>query len=105
MPEPNLPPLIVYEDNASLPPGTDACQAVVVRKIRDRLPELPSVKRDRLVQTYGILPEHGFTLVVRLGGAGGLLLIGIRSSPSSLAAHQLESRRQPYTVVLFSDPN
>uniref|UniRef100_A0A7N6C5L4 Glutamyl-tRNA(Gln) amidotransferase subunit B, mitochondrial n=1 Tax=Anabas testudineus TaxID=64144 RepID=A0A7N6C5L4_ANATE len=63
MPEPNLPPLIVYEDNASLPTGLDACQAVVVQKIRESLPELPSVKRDRLVQTYGILPEHSFTLV------------------------------------------
>ncbi|GAA6228093.1 glutamyl-tRNA(Gln) amidotransferase subunit B, mitochondrial [Lates japonicus] len=63
MPEPNLPPLIVYGDNASLPTGTDACQAVVVQKIREGLPELPSVKRDRLVQTYGILPEHSFTLV------------------------------------------
>lgn len=66
MPEPNLPPLIVYEDNALLPAGIDACQAVVVQKIRDRLPELPIVRRDRLVQTYGILPEHSFTLVVRL---------------------------------------
>nr|XP_020484565.1 glutamyl-tRNA(Gln) amidotransferase subunit B, mitochondrial [Labrus bergylta] len=63
MPEPNLPPLIVYEDNASLPTGVDASQAVVVQKIRERLPELPSVKRDRLVETYGILPEHSFTLV------------------------------------------
>ncbi|XP_070684033.1 glutamyl-tRNA(Gln) amidotransferase subunit B, mitochondrial [Pempheris klunzingeri] len=63
MPEPNLPPLIVYEDNASLPTSIDACQAVVVQKIREGLPELPSVKRDRLVQMYGILPEHSFTLV------------------------------------------
>uniref|UniRef100_A0A8C2XNP5 Glutamyl-tRNA(Gln) amidotransferase subunit B, mitochondrial n=2 Tax=Cyclopterus lumpus TaxID=8103 RepID=A0A8C2XNP5_CYCLU len=63
MPEPNLPPLIVYEDNASLPTGIDACQAVVVQEIRAGLPELPSIKRDRLVQTYGILPEHSFTLV------------------------------------------
>ncbi|TNN89583.1 Glutamyl-tRNA(Gln) amidotransferase subunit B, mitochondrial [Liparis tanakae] len=63
MPEPNLPPLIVYEDNASLPAGIDASQAVVVQEIRAGLPELPGVKRDRLVQTYGILPEHSFTLV------------------------------------------
>ncbi|XP_069023263.1 glutamyl-tRNA(Gln) amidotransferase subunit B, mitochondrial [Embiotoca jacksoni] len=63
MPEPNLPPLIVYENNASLPTGIDACRAVVVQKIKEGLPELPSVKRDRLVQTYGILPEHSFTLV------------------------------------------
>ncbi|KAM9769239.1 glutamyl-tRNA(Gln) amidotransferase subunit B, mitochondrial isoform 1-T2 [Menidia menidia] len=63
MPEPNLPPLIVYEDNASVPSGIDACQVVVVQKIKEGLPELPSVKRDRLVQMYGILPEHSFTLV------------------------------------------
>ncbi|XP_039879781.1 glutamyl-tRNA(Gln) amidotransferase subunit B, mitochondrial [Simochromis diagramma] len=63
MPEPNLPPLILYEDNASLPTCIDACQVVVVQKIKEGLPELPSVKRDRLVQTYGILPEHSFTLV------------------------------------------
>ncbi|XP_076003906.1 glutamyl-tRNA(Gln) amidotransferase subunit B, mitochondrial [Genypterus blacodes] len=63
MPEPNLPPLIVYEDKASLPAGMDAQQAVVVEQIRERLPELPSVKRDRLVQMYAILPEHSFTLV------------------------------------------
>ncbi|XP_029919897.1 glutamyl-tRNA(Gln) amidotransferase subunit B, mitochondrial isoform X2 [Myripristis murdjan] len=48
MPEPNLPPLIVYKDNASLPTGVDACQAVVVERIREGLPELPSVTRDRL---------------------------------------------------------
>ncbi|XP_006796131.1 glutamyl-tRNA(Gln) amidotransferase subunit B, mitochondrial [Neolamprologus brichardi] len=63
MPEPNLPPLILYEDNASLPTGIDACQVVVVQKIKEGLPELPSVKRDRLVQMYEILPEHSFTLV------------------------------------------
>ncbi|KAM6939698.1 glutamyl-tRNA(Gln) amidotransferase subunit B, mitochondrial [Xenentodon cancila] len=63
MPEPNLPPLTVYEDNASLPAGTDACLAVVVQEIKEGLPELPSVKRDRLVKTYGILPEHSYTLV------------------------------------------
>lgn len=63
MPEPNLPPLIVYEDYASLPTGFDVCQAVVVQEIRGELPELPNVKRDRLVKTYSILPEHSFTLV------------------------------------------
>lgn len=66
MPEPNLPPLIIYKDKASLPPGIDSRQAVVVEEIRKRLPELPGVKRDRLVRSHGILPEHSFTLVVRL---------------------------------------
>uniref|UniRef100_A0A8C8IXE4 Glutamyl-tRNA(Gln) amidotransferase subunit B, mitochondrial n=1 Tax=Oncorhynchus tshawytscha TaxID=74940 RepID=A0A8C8IXE4_ONCTS len=50
MPEPNLPPLMVYE-------------VVVLEEVRERLPELPSVRRQRLVETYGILPEHSFTLV------------------------------------------
>ncbi|KAM8879131.1 glutamyl-tRNA(Gln) amidotransferase subunit B, mitochondrial isoform 2-T2 [Spinachia spinachia] len=63
MPEPNLPPLIVYEDNASLPAGVDARQVVVVQEVKAGLPQLPGVIRDRLVQTHGILPEHGFTLV------------------------------------------
>uniref|UniRef100_A0A8C8J3D8 Glutamyl-tRNA(Gln) amidotransferase subunit B, mitochondrial n=1 Tax=Oncorhynchus tshawytscha TaxID=74940 RepID=A0A8C8J3D8_ONCTS len=49
MPEPNLPPLMV--------------QVVVLEEVRERLPELPSVRRQRLVETYGILPEHSFTLV------------------------------------------
>lgn len=77
MPEPNLPPLIVYEDNVSLPPGIDECQAVVVQEIRGALPELPSVKRDRLVQTYGILPEHSFTLVVSSEVAKEMNLAGL----------------------------
>lgn len=66
MPEPNLPPLVVYEHEASLPAGIDVRQAVVLDAISKRLPELPGVKRERLVRRYGILPEHSFTLVVSL---------------------------------------
>ncbi|XP_041958494.1 glutamyl-tRNA(Gln) amidotransferase subunit B, mitochondrial [Alosa sapidissima] len=62
MPEPNLPPLRVY-DSASVPAGLDPSQVVLVDQLQAGLPELPSVRRDRLVQTYGILPEHSFTLV------------------------------------------
>ena len=64
MPEPNLPPLRVY-DSASVPAGLDPSQVVLVDQLQSCLPELPSVRRERLVQTYGILPEHSFTLVVR----------------------------------------
>ena len=113
MPEPNLPPLIVYEDNASLPSGIDAGQMVVVQKIREGLPELPSVKRDRLVQTHGILPEHSFTLVVSLFAGGGsesvsctLVLIALSSTqfgPSSawiLEAAESLSPCWAYLIVM-----
>ncbi|XP_075054891.1 glutamyl-tRNA(Gln) amidotransferase subunit B, mitochondrial [Mixophyes fleayi] len=62
MPEPNLPPLILY-DTQSLPSNMDADQIINVDLIKERLPELPSVTRERLVEQYGILPEHSFTLV------------------------------------------
>ncbi|XP_043826005.1 glutamyl-tRNA(Gln) amidotransferase subunit B, mitochondrial isoform X2 [Dromiciops gliroides] len=62
MPEPNLPPLILY-DAESLPVAADPQQVVNIDWIRERLPELPSVTRDRLVEQYGILPEHSFALL------------------------------------------
>ncbi|KAJ3614403.1 hypothetical protein NHX12_017977 [Muraenolepis orangiensis] len=62
MPEPNLPPLVVYEDQRSVPEDV-AGQVVVLEALRDSLPELPSVKRGRLMSSYGLLPEHSFTLV------------------------------------------
>ncbi|CAL8331330.1 unnamed protein product [Lota lota] len=66
MPEPNLPPLVVYEDHGSVPAGLleGTGQGVVVLEgLKEGLPELPSVKRGRLVCSYGLLPEHSFTLV------------------------------------------
>ncbi|XP_065110765.1 glutamyl-tRNA(Gln) amidotransferase subunit B, mitochondrial [Paramisgurnus dabryanus] len=63
MPEPNLPPLFVYESKASVPADTAHDQVVVIDRLRDQLPELPSMRRARLVETYGILLEHSFTLV------------------------------------------
>ncbi|XP_020849783.1 glutamyl-tRNA(Gln) amidotransferase subunit B, mitochondrial isoform X2 [Phascolarctos cinereus] len=62
MPEPNLPPLILY-DAESLPVAADPQQVVNIDWIRERLPELPSVTRGRLVEQYGILPEHSFVLL------------------------------------------
>ncbi|XP_027722661.1 glutamyl-tRNA(Gln) amidotransferase subunit B, mitochondrial [Vombatus ursinus] len=62
MPEPNLPPLILY-DAESLPTAADPQQVVNIDWIRERLPELPSVTRGRLVEQYGILPEHSFALL------------------------------------------
>uniref|UniRef100_A0A8C9AAV1 Glutamyl-tRNA(Gln) amidotransferase subunit B, mitochondrial n=1 Tax=Prolemur simus TaxID=1328070 RepID=A0A8C9AAV1_PROSS len=66
MPEPNLPPLLLY-DTTSLPAGADSQQVINVDQIRERLPELPSVTRERLIQQYGMLPEHSFTLLNEVG--------------------------------------
>ncbi|KAF6306272.1 glutamyl-tRNA amidotransferase subunit B [Rhinolophus ferrumequinum] len=66
IPEPNLPPLLLY-DSASLPAGTDPQQVINIDRIRERLPELPSVTRDKLIQQYGMLPEHSLTLLNEVG--------------------------------------
>uniref|UniRef100_A0A9J7XUV2 Glutamyl-tRNA(Gln) amidotransferase, subunit B n=1 Tax=Cyprinus carpio carpio TaxID=630221 RepID=A0A9J7XUV2_CYPCA len=50
MPETNLPPLV------------NPAQFVVIDRLSFQLPELPSVKRTRLVEMYGILQEHRFTM-------------------------------------------
>uniref|UniRef100_A0A8B9J8Z6 Glutamyl-tRNA(Gln) amidotransferase subunit B, mitochondrial n=1 Tax=Astyanax mexicanus TaxID=7994 RepID=A0A8B9J8Z6_ASTMX len=63
MPEPNLPPLFVYEGVASVPAGVDPAQVVLIDRLEAELPELPGVRRARLVEQYRILPEHSFTLV------------------------------------------
>ncbi|KAM4811720.1 glutamyl-tRNA(Gln) amidotransferase subunit B, mitochondrial [Urocitellus parryii] len=66
MPEPNLPPLVLY-DSTTLPAGADSQQVINIDQIRDMLPELPSVTREQLVQQYGLLPEHSFTLLSEVG--------------------------------------
>nr|XP_058922697.1 glutamyl-tRNA(Gln) amidotransferase subunit B, mitochondrial isoform X2 [Kogia breviceps] len=63
MPEPNLPPLLLY-DSRSLPAGTDPQQVIDIDRLRERLPELPRVTREKLVQQYGMLPEHSFALLI-----------------------------------------
>ncbi|XP_051013346.1 glutamyl-tRNA(Gln) amidotransferase subunit B, mitochondrial [Acomys russatus] len=66
MPEPNLPPLVLY-DATSLPPGAVSQQVINIDQLREMLPELPSATRERLVQQYGMLPEHSFALVNEVG--------------------------------------
>lgn len=63
MPEPNLPPLFVYKDVASVPDGFEPAHVVLIDRLQAQLPELPRVKRTKLIEEYGILPEHSFTLV------------------------------------------
>ncbi|KAM6221310.1 glutamyl-tRNA(Gln) amidotransferase subunit B, mitochondrial [Rhynchocyon petersi] len=66
MPEPNLPPLVLY-DTASMPASADSQQVINIDHIRERLPELPGVTRQKLIQQYGLLPEHSFTLLNEVG--------------------------------------
>lgn len=91
MPEPNLPPLLLY-DSGSLPSGADPQQVINVDQLRAQLPELPQVTRERLVQEYGMLPQHSCTLLVgppagRVGGRPG------GSGQSGMAALHPETRR------------
>eukprot|EP00069_Balaena_mysticetus_P011539 bmy_07159T0 len=62
MPEPNLPPLLLY-DLGSLPTGADPQQVIDIDQLREQLPELPHVTREKLVRQYGMLPEHSFALL------------------------------------------
>uniref|UniRef100_A0AAA9SYS8 Glutamyl-tRNA(Gln) amidotransferase subunit B, mitochondrial n=1 Tax=Bos taurus TaxID=9913 RepID=A0AAA9SYS8_BOVIN len=70
MPEPNLPPLLLY-DSGSLPSGADPQQVINIDQLRERLPELPRVTRQRLVQQYGMLPEHSCVLLGESGSPVG----------------------------------
>lgn len=47
-----------------MPDGVDPAHVVMIDRLKAQLPELPGVKRMRLMKEYGILPEHSFTLVV-----------------------------------------
>ncbi|XP_035682783.1 glutamyl-tRNA(Gln) amidotransferase subunit B, mitochondrial-like [Branchiostoma floridae] len=61
MPEPNLPPLILYTD-ATSPRGME--DAVVnIDRIREQMRELPDATRRRLVEEYGIQFQHSVALV------------------------------------------
>ncbi|XP_038055251.1 glutamyl-tRNA(Gln) amidotransferase subunit B, mitochondrial-like [Patiria miniata] len=62
MPEPNLPPLILY-DNATIHTASDARSVVNIDEVRGRLPELPEAKRQRLVKDYGIRLDSAVKLV------------------------------------------
>ncbi len=63
MPEPNLPPLIVY-DNESINSATNMNSAVNIDVLKQRLPELPEAQRQRLVKDHGIKLESAIKLVV-----------------------------------------
>uniref|UniRef100_A0A8C5SII3 Glutamyl-tRNA amidotransferase subunit B n=1 Tax=Laticauda laticaudata TaxID=8630 RepID=A0A8C5SII3_LATLA len=65
MPEPNLPPLVLY-DAKSLPAHINDQQVINIDWIRETLPDLPSVKRAKFVERYGLQTQHSFILQVIL---------------------------------------
>lgn len=56
MPEPNLPPLHI-----AMGPVQQGC--VNASEIRSKLPELPEDTRNRLRESFGLVPEHAVILV------------------------------------------
>ena len=64
MPEPNLPPLRLYSDASSPPPGVATDQVVNIDRLRERLPELPEEKRVRLEAQYGLSLNQAIIIVV-----------------------------------------
>ncbi|XP_024063327.2 glutamyl-tRNA(Gln) amidotransferase subunit B, mitochondrial [Terrapene carolina triunguis] len=116
MPEPNLPPLILY-DTKSLPANTNHQQVVNIDWIRERLPDLPSVRRVKLVEQYGILPEHSFTLlnedglmeffesVVRQTQMNPKKVIGwiLNDMLGYLKQHNLKVKESPVSSLFLAD--
>ncbi|XP_071847272.1 glutamyl-tRNA(Gln) amidotransferase subunit B, mitochondrial-like isoform X1 [Apostichopus japonicus] len=62
MPEPNLPPLVLYDDTTI---NSTICQekAINVDTLRRRMPELPEDQRQRLTEDYGITYSNAVKLV------------------------------------------
>ncbi|XP_060080884.1 glutamyl-tRNA(Gln) amidotransferase subunit B, mitochondrial-like [Ylistrum balloti] len=68
MPEPNLPPLCVY-DNTTIPEGLHTSQIVNVDVLRQQLPTLPAKQKQDLVKEYGLPEIYAHRIVVKPGMA------------------------------------
>ncbi|XP_069129587.1 glutamyl-tRNA(Gln) amidotransferase subunit B, mitochondrial-like isoform X3 [Argopecten irradians] len=66
MPEPNLPPLHVY-DNATVPEGLHSSQIVNIDDIQQLLPPLPAQLKEDLVKNYGLPELYAHRIVVKPG--------------------------------------
>ncbi|XP_053314710.1 glutamyl-tRNA(Gln) amidotransferase subunit B, mitochondrial [Spea bombifrons] len=117
MPEPNLPPLILYDSNSLPPANVGPEQVVNIDLIKKKMPELPSVIRERVVEQYGILPEHSYTLVnedglqdyfqtvVKLTNIDPKKMIGwiIKDLLSHLRLHNLTVQQSPVKAVSLAE--
>ncbi|OWF53917.1 glutamyl-tRNA(Gln) amidotransferase subunit B, mitochondrial-like [Mizuhopecten yessoensis] len=66
MPEPNLPPLHVY-DNTSIPAGLNPSQIVNIDVLQQQLPPLPAQQKQDLVTTYGLPELYAHRIEVKPG--------------------------------------
>ncbi|XP_006824477.1 glutamyl-tRNA(Gln) amidotransferase subunit B, mitochondrial-like [Saccoglossus kowalevskii] len=62
MPEPNLPPLVIYDKKTIMNASKDDI-AVNIDDLRKKLPELPEQQRQRLTRHYGIPLLHSMVLM------------------------------------------
>ncbi|XP_013923974.1 PREDICTED: glutamyl-tRNA(Gln) amidotransferase subunit B, mitochondrial [Thamnophis sirtalis] len=116
MPEPNLPPLILY-DAKSLPTHISDQQVINIDWIRETLPDLPSVKRAKFVERYGIQIQHSFILqnedglmdffesVVNATEMNPKKVIGwvINNFLSYLKLYNITVKESPVTPVLLAE--
>lgn len=64
MPEPNLPPLHLYDDK-SMPEGVKPSDVISIDAIQKRLPELPNQMRERLQGQHGLTLLQAALIVVQ----------------------------------------
>lgn len=62
MPEPNLPPIVLFDDTDSDISAED--NAVNIDDLKRKLPSLPSAERTKLINNYGISYEAADRLLV-----------------------------------------
>ena len=65
LPEPNLPPLHIY-DNDTVPRGLTDDQVINVDSLREKLPELPPALRARLLNEHNVPIGISIILLVSL---------------------------------------
>ncbi|KAJ8298052.1 hypothetical protein KUTeg_024583 [Tegillarca granosa] len=64
MPEPNLPPLHLYDNSSVLPSNVNQNDILNLDVIKEKLPALPEETRNRLVQQYGITPRDSLLVLM-----------------------------------------
>ncbi|XP_064638051.1 glutamyl-tRNA(Gln) amidotransferase subunit B, mitochondrial-like [Lineus longissimus] len=67
MPEPNLPPLRLYDNEEDVPEEEDKSQVVIINEMRRQMPELPEETRQRLSGQYAVSRQNIYILMNESG--------------------------------------